>query len=415
MFKIEKNNAVVGKYIADLIDLKPQYKSRRAFCVDYLRESGNNNPSNEEINNMSNRLSQIIKGAKAIQTYDLPVFTKLLGVSCEQILSAGEYSAPISNRETNYSIACSKDKARWKKYVEREDKLILNCDEYCKTVIDYAIEFGNYDFLKFLMDNGYIVFDSGNEKDYIRTFGAKTTIKHRDFRNLDWGFEAELKEKDELRMNLISLAADKGDMKMLNELRAREVPEMYWRANYLSGEHPDFDASYNDRMVKHIASSKKEVVDYFTDSFDIHTSDMFRNGSKQPIEFIFPYISKLLDYLISGKHKFTETALKKAIEYNESVYQRLCEIARSIKNDESYSSVFPKELWLISYKDGFSFFENGNIVTLRVILPTRYDGLVTNIAHVTKVPDSQDLKLLAEELNKSYEKIITITDHLEEI
>ena len=157
MFKVEKNNLKIGKYLDYLISQK--YASRRAFCRAYI-QTIDEDPTNETINNMSNRLAQIVKGNKAIQTYDLPYFCELLGVSCEQILSAGEYSAPIANRVTNYSIACSKNPAIWEAYINRADKLILNSDEYCKTVLDYALEFANYELIKFLMDHNYIWFDS---------------------------------------------------------------------------------------------------------------------------------------------------------------------------------------------------------------------------------------------------------------
>ena len=157
MFKLEEDNAKIGRYLSDLIDQK--YESKRKFCRAYL-EAAKKEPNNENLTNMANRLSQIIKGNKAIQIYDLPYFTNLLGVSCEQIISAGEYSVPLTKRVTNYSIACSKDPAKWEAYINREDKLILNSDEYCKTVIDYALEFANYEFLKYLMDKGYVWFDS---------------------------------------------------------------------------------------------------------------------------------------------------------------------------------------------------------------------------------------------------------------
>ena len=120
MFKVEKNNTKIGKYLADIIEQK--YKSRRSFCSDYILARGEE-PTSETINNMSNRLMQIVKGNKAIQTYDLPYFTELLGISCEQILSAGECSAPLTNRVTNYSIACSKDPKEWDKYINREDDM----------------------------------------------------------------------------------------------------------------------------------------------------------------------------------------------------------------------------------------------------------------------------------------------------
>ena len=203
MFKVEKNNEKIGKYLNDLINQK--YKSRRAFCEDYIITSGEE-PTNEKLTNMSNRLMQIVKGTKAIQTYDLPYFSKLLNISCEQILSAGEYSVPLVNRVTNYSIAASKDPKEWEEYINRSDKLILNSDEYCKTVLDYALDFKNYEFIKYLMDNEYIWFDSRKDQDYYETFGAGTSIERRDISSMDYGLPRKLREEDELRLNLINVS-----------------------------------------------------------------------------------------------------------------------------------------------------------------------------------------------------------------
>lgn len=413
MFRVEKNNLKIGKYLADLIDQK--YESRRAFCRAYIQATGEEQ-TNQTVNNMSNRLAQIAKGNKAIQTYDLPYFTELLGVSCEQILSAGECSAPIANRVTNYSIACSKDTAEWEAYINRADKLILNSDEYCKTVLDYALEFGNYEFIKFLMDNKYIWFDSRKDQDYIQTFGAGTSIERRHIGFIDYGLEGKLRTEDELRINLITLAADHEDIKMLNELRARENPQLYFKAHYLSAQHPDFDGFYNERMVKHIASSSDTVLDYFTDSFEIRDQVRYKDGSSRVHTFLFPYISQLLDLLIVTKAPFAETALKKAIKYNKKTYKRLRELILSVKNDERYSAVYMKNMWIEVCKQDFDFFDNGSIVMFRAIYSNNnVDGIITNVAHATKLPSSPILKHLADELNESYLIIKNIKEHLEEI
>lgn len=417
MFKGEKNNEKIGKYLNDLIEQK--YESRRSFCRAYIRITSEE-PTNETINNLSNRLMQIVKGTKAIQTYDLPYFTELLGVSCEQILSAGECSVPISNRVTNYAIACSKDPAEWEKYIHREDKLILNSDEYCKTVLDYALEFGNYDFIKYLMDHEYIWFDGGNDQYYIQTFGAGTSIKRRDIGSVDYDLEGKLRTEDELRINLIALAADNEDIEMLNNLRARENPQLYYRAHYLSATHPDFDSCYNERMVKHIAASSENVLDYFTDSFEIRDIVKYKDGSKRAHTFMFPYISKLLDLLIVTKSSFAETALKKALKYNKKTYERLCELILTVKNDERYAEKYTKGIWIEVCKQYLGFYENGDIVMFKAFYSTmtskdRVDGIITNVARVTKISASPVIKYLAEELNESYEAIKNIKDHVEEI
>lgn len=418
MFKVEKNNKKIGKYLSNLIEQK--YKSKRAFCRAYIQATGEE-PNNETINNMANRLTQIAKGNKSIQVYDLPFFTELLGISCEQILSAGECSVPISTRVTNYSIACSKNPAEWDKYINRADKLILNCDEYCKTVLDYALEFGNYEFIKYLMDNRYIWFDSRKDQDYIQTFGAGTSIQRRKVGYIDSGLNCKLMEEDELRINLIALASDNKDIEMLNQLRARENPQLYYRAHYLGrGNQLDFDSCYNERMVKHIASSSEEILDYFTDSFEIRDHIKYRDGSKRVHTFMFPYISKLLDFLIKNKSTFAETALKKALKHNKQTYSTLCELILNVKNDERYAEEYLQGMWKTTCEQDLDFYESGDIVIFRAFVSNltaknQVNGIITNVARVTKIPSSSNLKELAEKLNNLYEAIKNIKEHMEEI
>ena len=76
--------------------------------------------------------------------------------------------------------------------MHREDKLILNCDEYGKTVLDYALEFKNLEFLKYLMEKKYIWFVDMdiNPKEYFTechglSFGSGTSIKRRSFQEMD--------------------------------------------------------------------------------------------------------------------------------------------------------------------------------------------------------------------------------------
>lgn len=415
MFKVEKNNEKIGAYLADLIDQK--YPSRRNFCKEYIKANGEE-PTSESINNMSNRLAQIIKGKKALQTYDLPFFTALLGVSCEQILSAGECCVPLTSRVTNYSVACSKDPDEWKAYIDRADKLVLNCDEYCKTVLDYALEFGNYDFIKFLMDSKYIWFDSRKDQDYIQTFGAGTSIKRREIGCVDYGLEGKLMSEDSLRLNLISLAVDNNDIQMLNRLRARENPQLYFRTHYLSPYNaPDFDSCYDERMIKHIAASNETILDYFTNPFEISDHVKYKDGSKRTHAFLFPYISDLLDHLIANRSPFAETALKKAIGYNKQTCKKLCELIRSVKDSDYYqSSEYFRSLWVKDCKENLHFFENGNIVMFLAMYSQKsVDGIVTNVAHVTKTPTTPILKQLSEELNTSYDQIKSLNDNLEEL
>ena len=112
----EIKNEQIGSYLSKLIE--QNYSSTRQFCIDCLKFTNKDNEPNEtEIKNMENRLSQIKKGTKSIQIYDLPIFTEILRVSCEQILSGGKnnhVNNDYESRLTNYRVAKSKNKRIWK-------------------------------------------------------------------------------------------------------------------------------------------------------------------------------------------------------------------------------------------------------------------------------------------------------------
>lgn len=402
------DNQKIGAYISGLIER--EFESARQFCRRYLQTRYGYEPTKEEIQNMANRLSQIKKGTKAIQIDDLPIFSKLLHVSFEQILSAGECSEPKSNRMTNYTIAQSHNEAEWIAYIEEKDKPILNPDEYGKTVLDYAIMFGNYNFLKFLINKNYIWFDSRKDTDYIMTFGAGTNIQRIKFEECDNGvfirkpdmndLQFKLATEDQLRMYIISFAADHNDLLMLEKLRAREIPELYYKAHYLSCTCPDFDVHYDKNMVSHIAKSSDKVLDYFTDPFEIRDQIRYKNGSNRKHVFVFPYISQLLDMLIENNSPFLKTALKKSIEHNENTREKLKALIKESVNNGCYDGD--------NWKKEVDFHENGNIVHFRDSLAVT--GIITNIAKTTKRSADSQINRLIKKLNDSYNGIKNITE-----
>ncbi|MCM1047230.1 MAG: ankyrin repeat domain-containing protein [Clostridiales bacterium] len=402
------NNQKIGVYISGLIER--QFKSAREFCIVYLQTRDGNEPTKEAIQNMANRLSQIKKGAKAIQIDDLPIFSELLQVSYEQILSAGECGKPKNNRMTNYTVAQSHNKAEWLAYIEEKDKPILNPDEYGKTVLDYAIMFGNYDFLKFLVNKNYIWFDSRKDNDYVMTFGAGTNIQRIKFEERDNGvfirkpdmddLQYKLATEDQLRMYIISFAADYDDLPMLEKLRAREIPELYYKAHYLSGACPDFDVHYDKNMVSHIAKSSNKVLDYFTEPFEIRDQILYKDGSKRKHIFMFPYISQLLDILVENNSNFLETALEKSIKHNERTREKLKTLIKGSIDNGCYRGDY--------WKNEFEFHENGSIIHFRDSLAVT--GIITNIAKVTKKSSNSQTDQLIKKLNASYNAIKYIKD-----
>lgn len=406
MFELADNEKI-GIYLKEKIGEK--FEKQRHFCKRYLECEGKE-LNDDEIRKMQNRLIQIIKGNKSIQIYDLPIFCELLDVTCEEILSAGENFAESSKRMTNYSIAFSNDENEWLKYINREDKLILNSDEYGNTVIDYAIRFKNYKFLKFLIEKGFIWFDCGDCNKYALTFGAGTSIKKRKFAGIDDALQYDLATEDELRKEIIALAVQNKDIDILDKMRARELPTLYVEAHYLSGSYPNIKKYYNKNLVNSIIEADYEIIDYFTDEFEIIDHVKYKDKSKRFHTFMFPFISDVVNGLINNNSSFTEIALKKIILHNQKTYDLLIDlidncIATNLDRcNFEHTEYYEKEITKSVLKH-FDY-NDGNIVSFSDTLNTK--GIITNIVYVDAESSNPLINHLIGEINKLFDMIVNI-------
>ena len=407
MFELADNEKI-GIYLKEKIGEK--FKKQRHFCKRYLECTGKE-LNDDEIRKVQNRLIQIIKGNKSIQIYDLPIFCELLDVTCEEILSAGENFAESSKRMTNYSIAFSNDENEWLKYINREDKLILNSDEYGNTVIDYAIRFKNYKFLKFLIEKGFIWFDCGDCNKYALTFGAGTNIKKRKFSEIDVALQYDLGMEDELRKEIIALAVQNKDIDILDKMRARELPTLYIEAHYLSGSHPNIKNYYNKNLVNSIIEADYEIIDYFTDEFEIIDHVKYKDKSKRCHTFLFPFISDVVNGLINNNSSFTEIALKKIILHNQKTYDLLIDlidncIATNLDRcNFEHTEYYEKEITKSVLKY-FDYNDDGNIVSFSDTLNTK--RIITNIVYVDAESSNPLINHLIGEINNLFDMIVNI-------
>lgn len=407
MFELADNEKI-GIYLKEKIGEK--FKKQRHFCKRYLECEGKE-LNDDEIRKVQNRLIQIIKGNKSIQIYDLPIFCELLDVTCEEILSAGENFAESSKRMTNYSIAFSNDENEWLKYINREDKLILNSDEYGNTVIDYAIRFKNYKFLKFLIEKGFIWFDCGDCNKYALTFGAGTSIEKRKFAGIDDALQYDLATEDELRKEIIALAVQNKDIDILDKMRARELPTLYLEAHYLSGSHPNIKKYYNKNLVNSIIEADYEIIDYFTDEFEIIDHVKYKDKSKRFHTFMFPFISDVVNGLINNNNGFTEIALKKIILHNQKTYDLLIDlidncIATNLDRcNFEHTEYYEKEITKSVLKY-FDYNDDGNIVSFSDTLNTK--RIITNIVYVDAESSNPLINHLIGEINNLFDMIVNI-------
>lgn len=376
------DNTRVGEHLSKLINTK--FPSQRQFAKAVL-ELGGETADADRLSKMSNRISGIVNGKKSIQITDLPVFTHLLQVSCEEILSGGKSFSYENGRLTNYSVSLSGKKEVWEEYVALPEQPILNFDEYGKSLINYALEFRNYPLMKYLTENGIIEFtDEDNEDDYM-FFSGGTRLKYDPARNDILASEVSRKE---IRQQMTALAAENGDIDMLVSLRAREIPSLCL-ANSLACRAPECDDSYDGELISRIAASDERVLDYFTEEFEV------KNSIGKQNRFMFPYMSELIAQLINNRSKYASTAIKRATAHNKRAYEQMSKlIGRAMEEFGFTGEAIRRE---------FDYYEDGSIISFRNT--GSRDGMITNIISTGCDPDGKEIKKLSEELDMSFERV----------
>lgn len=410
MFEL-KTNEEIGRYLRELILSK--YPSCRQFCIAYLDSSVDysndiNDQRSEDIRKLTNRISQILNGKKSIQTYDLPIFSELLDVSCEQMLSAGAISVPITNRRTNYNIAFSTDERDWIDYLNREDCIAAYADEFGKTVLDYALEFKNYGFIRFLIDNGYITLVSGNSSwKNSFDFGAETSIKTRPYDTKT--IHHEFDENVILRTQIISLALENNDYNVLYEMKAREIPPQYSVTPFNSA-YSKFNDYYDAHFIDAIIHSKSKVIKYFCEEYEIPCQ---WHGEIYSV-WLYPFFGKLIEKAIKLKSNKLDLLLDTAIRHNEDIYNRLKKAILAVAK-ELKQNYFRNQSFQVVIKDAlrdYKVHEDDNVVSFRYHFVKASDTILSNIICVDVSSKNSDIQTKIDKLNELYNNIIDIENHL---
>ena len=408
MFEL-KSNEEIGAYLKKVILSK--YPSCRKFCVAYVDltldlKDDPNDMRSDEIRKLTNRLSQILKGVKAIQTYDLPVFSELLGISCEEMLTAGAVRKPILCRRTNYNIAFSHDENDWKDYLAREDCIAAYADEFGKTVVDYALEFKNYKFLRFLMENGFIQFVSNEETwSFGYNFGAKSLIKDKPFERHTLG--NQFLQDSTLRTRLITLALESDDESVLEELHAREIPVQYTVVPHYC-HTIKFADYYDENYIDAIVGAKDKVFDYFCQEYYVTSLQ----AKDYRCKWLFPFFGALIEKVIKVNPDRALLLSDIAIDHNKKLYDSLRkEVFRVAKEQKQFrSNVGFTEIIKDVLRD-FHINEERNYVSLYAYWcgGNSVSGLVISVNAKSKEKVMQDK---IDQVNELYNMIINIQDNL---
>ena len=396
MFRTATNEEI-GKYLSKLIDEKSdKFKSGRDFCKQYLLLENGEQPSDDEIQKQANRLSGIKSGKYGLQIQDLGYYTELLEITCEELLSAGKSKPAFPDRYSNYTFAHSTDRGYWERYINNDDKLFLNADEYGKTILDYAFECENYGLIKFLTENNYItIVDNDSTKDYGMTFIPFNKAMQSVSRNTN-KLNDEIINNDKLRTTVVALAIKKNDKYFLTKLRAREIPALYTICDYgFSTQFDNFESSYNDKLTNAVANADKEILGYFSEPFSI------KSEHSEGV-FIYPFLGRLLDKMISENNKNTVYVLERTLDYNSNVLNELSEkIAQSYIMYKKYCD--DKEAFSGAVKY-FDMNDNG-VFTFMNYDPSDTSNLIkmkSNVIHISKRSKDEKVNELISKINKIY-------------
>lgn len=398
---VVKSNEEIGSHLESLIIDK--YPSVRQFCIAYLDIDPSRDPKDPtEIRNITNRFSQIIHGKKAIQTYDLPFVSELLGVSCEDILSCGETKLPLKFRRTNYNIAFSKDEADWIEYLSREDCIAAYADEFGKTVLDYSIEFKNYAFIKFLIDRDYITLIS--PEPHWHDFGAESKIVERpsDHPRL----QDEFYTNKLLRTQILSLAIANNDIDALEKFRARELPPQL-QVNTMWGDL-DFSEYYDETFIKEVVNSQTRVFNYFLEEYSTKTY-----GDKE-ITWIYPFINSLIsECLKAKKHDRALKAIDVVLKHNKNVFELMRKkflLAAKKTKDLYQTRPFPEAVDMVSHD--YHITKEENFASFH---PYHIDGVDSYAFNIIKIECSSKDEVIQAKINESNElhsKIVNLPNNL---
>lgn len=396
MFRTATNEEI-GKYLFKLIDEKSdKFKSGRDFCKQYLLLENGEQPSDDEIQKQANRLSGIKSGKYGLQIQDLGYYTELLEITCEELLSAGKSKPAFPDRYSNYTFAHSTDRGYWERYINNDDKLFLNADEYGKTILDYAFECENYGLIKFLTENNYItIVDNDSTKDYVMTFMPPDKAMKYMSRNAN-KLNDEIINNDKIRTTVVALAIMKNDKYFLTKLRAREIPALYSVCEYgFSTQFDNFESSYNDKLTNAVANADKEILGYFSEPFSI------KSEHSEGV-FIYPFLGRLLDKMISENNKNTVYVLERTLDYNSNVLNELSEkIAQSYIMYKKYCD--DKEAFSGAVKY-FDMNDNG-VFTFMNYDPSDTSNLIkmkSNVIHISKKSKDEKINELISKINKIY-------------
>ena len=425
MFRLAEQKEM-GTYIENKV-LK-MYKNKTDFVRAYLKLLDGSDEDSSRVVNMANRLSKICKGEYSIQVYDLPIFSELLDISIENLLTSGRYEEANRSHFCNYMIAKSPNKELWKEYINKYPKQLNHLDEFGKSILDYVIEFDNYDLLNYFLDENLLVFEEIKKHEMPKNFmelsyrPSCVLLERQETGTMDAKLMLSVyHQEDDLRNIYIRLAILHNDVKRLKKMNANKIS---WFYDIFPGiteytmNSGLYDSTYYDdeRILDALTHASDDVINYFLE--DVIQESIQK---QHPVKYTYKYfgLSKLADLMIAMHHPRTKDVLETCLAHNEMILdgidcieKKLLAIDEKIIRESYDESVYTKEFIEEQCKYGLEkrvhYIEKGSLVSVNIFAKRSIDidNFVTNIMHIQNHSDDQELEVFIEKINDCFENVI---------
>ena len=428
MLEIESKENI-GAFLSDLVNIK--YNKLSDFVKDYLTVT-NETIESKSVRNTKNYFLQMFKGEKSIQSYHLAPFSRLLGVSCESILTAGKSDIRVSEYYlSNYDIAASDDGRTWRYQFEHNKRAFLNHDEYGKTIFDYAIENQNYALIQFmkekkLFDLNKNMCEPGWSYD-VNDLNEKIEIKD-EFEKYRYNSAAyyHISENDYYRSQLTAMAVERNDIEMLELIKARESRKIGIYGINKYNENEKKQICFSSEIISIANTDDEKIIEYFTGEY--HKKDplgyKFKNDDECYSMLIYNNIGEAAEKMTKSgncKYKHLQKVLRAIYEHNKCVkdeFQKRFDdsydksVAAGYQSDEAYFvSLLQNVLEISADKKLFSIRSSfqplclfSNVIRVNCDIDKLEDELVkTYVQKINEIHDFfSDLKTIVRLKDKTY-------------
>ena len=402
MFEIESKENI-GAFLSDLTNAK--YNKLSDFVKDYLGIT-NETIETKLVRNTKNYFLQIFKGEKSIQTYHLVPFSRLLGVSCESILTAGKSDIRASKYYlSNYDIAASDDERTWKYQFEHYKREFLNYDEYGKTIFDYAIENHNYALIQFIKEKKLFglnknMCEPGWSYD-VNDLNKKIEIKD-EFEKYRYNSAAyyHISENDYYRSQLTAMAVERNDIEMLELIKARESRKIGIYGINKYNENEKKQTCFLSEIISIANTDNEEIIEYFTGEYYRKAPFGWQNDDISYSMVMHIYMGEVAAIMLKyGQTKFLLKVLRAIYEHDRAVRDEFQK-----RFDEAYDEYNGEELnFVYLLHKVLEISEDGKIISIRSCFKSLL--LFTNIIRINvdgiKLED-EHIKSYIQKINERY-------------